>query len=86
MIFGSVCSGIEAASVAWHPLGWKSAATPGEAETAQGFPVGYTGIKFNGKTASDRLRHQALGNSMTVNVMRWIGDRINQVDGIIKSK
>jgi len=25
MIFGSVCSGIEAASVAWHPLGWKAA-------------------------------------------------------------
>lgn len=25
MIFGSVCSGIEAASVAWHPLGWRSA-------------------------------------------------------------
>ena len=25
MLFGSVCSGIEAASVAWHPLGWKAA-------------------------------------------------------------
>ena len=25
MIYGSVCSGIEAASVAWHPLGWKAA-------------------------------------------------------------
>ena len=24
MRFGSVCSGIEAASAAWHPLGWKS--------------------------------------------------------------
>ena len=24
MIFGSVCSGIEAASVAWHPLGWRA--------------------------------------------------------------
>lgn len=24
-IFGSVCSGIEAASVAWHPLGWRAA-------------------------------------------------------------
>lgn len=23
--FGSVCSGIEAASVAWHPLGWRAA-------------------------------------------------------------
>lgn len=25
MIYGSVCSGIEAASVAWHPLGWRPA-------------------------------------------------------------
>ena len=25
MKFGSVCSGIEAASVAWHPLGWEAA-------------------------------------------------------------
>jgi DNA (cytosine-5)-methyltransferase 1 len=25
MRFGSVCSGIEAASVAWHPLGWEAA-------------------------------------------------------------
>ena len=25
MRFGSVCSGIEAASVAWHPLGWQCA-------------------------------------------------------------
>ncbi|MFT0875107.1 hypothetical protein VRZ08_00995 [Rhodopseudomonas sp. G2_2311] len=23
MIYGSVCSGIEAATVAWHPLGWR---------------------------------------------------------------
>lgn len=25
MTYGSVCSGIEAATVAWHPLGWKPA-------------------------------------------------------------
>jgi DNA (cytosine-5)-methyltransferase 1 len=25
LVFGSVCSGIEAASVAWHPLGWQAA-------------------------------------------------------------
>jgi DNA (cytosine-5)-methyltransferase 1 len=25
LVFGSVCSGIEAASVAWHPLGWRAA-------------------------------------------------------------
>jgi site-specific DNA-cytosine methylase len=25
MIYGSVCSGIEAATVAWEPLGWRAA-------------------------------------------------------------
>lgn len=25
MIYGSVCSGIEAATVAWHSLGWRPA-------------------------------------------------------------
>jgi site-specific DNA-cytosine methylase len=25
MVYGSVCSGIEAATVAWEPLGWKAA-------------------------------------------------------------
>jgi DNA (cytosine-5)-methyltransferase 1 len=25
MRYGGVCSGIEAASVAWHPLGWEPA-------------------------------------------------------------
>src|SRR3990167_1039655 len=25
LIYGSVCSGIEAATVAWHPLGWRPA-------------------------------------------------------------
>lgn len=34
MIFGSVCSGIEAASVAWHPLGW----TPAFYSEIEAFP------------------------------------------------
>lgn len=44
MKYGSVCSGIEAATVAWH--------------------------------------HKALGNSMAVPVMRWIGERIQQVSDL----
>lgn len=28
MRYGSVCSGIEAASCAWHPLGWEPLAVP----------------------------------------------------------
>ena len=47
--------------------------TPIEAERLQGFPDNYT--KINNKTA-DSPRYKALGNSMAVPVMRWIGKRI----------
>ena len=51
--------------------------TPTEAERLQGFPDGYTNIPWRGKPeASDGPRYKALGNSMAVPVMRWIGRRI----------
>lgn len=44
---------------------------------------GYTNIPWRGKeTAPDGPRYKALGNSMAVNVMRWIGQRIELVDRI----
>lgn len=49
---------------------------PVECERLQGFPDCYTAIKYKGKPAADSPRYQALGNSMAVNVMRWIGERI----------
>ena len=110
MIYGSVCSGIEAASLAWEPLGWNPAwvaeiepfpsavlahtlgrnqgqenavlvkgvrsLTPVECERLQGFPDSYTLITYRGKPAADGHRYKALGNSMAVPVMRWIGERI----------
>jgi len=45
MKYLSVCSGIEAATVAWHHLGW----TPVECERLQGFPDTYTDIQPNCK-------------------------------------
>ena len=51
--------------------------TPVECERLQGFPDGYT--KISPKTADDP-RYKALGNSMAVPVMRWIGERIQEVD------
>lgn len=136
MIFGSVCSGIEAASVAWQPLGWRAAffseidafpravlkhhgadktvstatetnlagsvrtkppgsienssttavmqgmavrrLTPRECERLQGFPDDYTAVPYRGKMAADGPRYKALGNSMAVPCMRWIGDRDKQ--------
>ena len=50
--------------------------TPRECERLQGFPDDYTAITVKGKPAADGPRYKALGNSMAVNVMRWIGERI----------
>lgn len=54
--------------------------TPRECERLQGFPDDYTNVAFNGKPASDAKRYRALGNSMAVPVMRWIGEGINLVE------
>jgi DNA (cytosine-5)-methyltransferase 1 len=54
--------------------------TATECEFLQGFPRGYTMIPWKKKPASecpDGPRYKALGNSMAVPVMRWIGQRID---------
>jgi DNA (cytosine-5)-methyltransferase 1 len=56
--------------------------TPRECERLQGFPDDYTLIPYKGKLASDGPRYRALGNSMAVPVMRWIGERIAMVDAL----
>lgn len=56
--------------------------TPTECERLQGFPDGWTEIEFKGKKAPDSRRYKALGNSMAVPVMRWIGERIAMVDAL----
>lgn len=55
--------------------------TPRECERLQGFPDDYTLISHRGKPAADGPRYKALGNSMAVPVMRWIGERIALVEG-----
>jgi len=55
--------------------------TPIECERLQGFPDNYTQIPWSKKPADqcpDGVRYKALGNSMAVPVMRWIGERINK--------
>jgi DNA (cytosine-5)-methyltransferase 1 len=75
--------------------GWRSNGTPVEAvaiqnmavrrlteiecERLQGFPDNYTNIKENCPSGA---RYKALGNSMAVPVMRWIGERINNYERI----
>ena len=54
---------------------------PTECERLQGFPDGWTDIPYKGKPhPSDTVRYKALGNSMAVPVMRWIGERIITFD------
>jgi DNA (cytosine-5)-methyltransferase 1 len=55
--------------------------TPTECERLQGFPDNYTDIgNGRGGPTPDGPRYKALGNSMAVNVMRWIGRRIEMVE------
>lgn len=56
--------------------------TPLECERLQGMPDGWTDIEYKGKPAPDTLRYKAIGNSMAVNVMRWLGERIERTDSI----
>ena len=59
--------------------------TPTECERLQGFPDNYTQIPYRNKPAEncpDGPRYKAMGNSMAVPVMRWIGERINMVEEI----
>ena len=54
--------------------------TPRECERLQGFPDDYTAIDG----AKDTPRYHALGNSMAVPVIRWIGERIARVDVLLR--
>ena len=58
--------------------------TPRECERLQGFPDDYTAITFRGKPAADGPRYRALGNSMAVPVMRWLGERIALVEDVCR--
>ena len=54
--------------------------TPLECERLQGFPDNWT------EGGSDAARYKALGNSMAVPVMRWIGERIQLVQDLIDGR
>jgi len=54
--------------------------TPVECERLQGFPDDYTLIPCRSRIAADGPRYKALGNSMAVPVMKWIGERIQKFE------
>lgn len=56
-----------------------------EAERLQGFRDGYTQVPYRGKPAErcpDGPRYASLGNTMSTNVIRWVGERIAIVDAL----
>jgi len=62
--------------------------TPIECERLQGFPDNYTQIPWRNKAPEDcpdGPRYKAMGNSMAVPVMNWIGRRIQMVEDITKT-
>lgn len=56
--------------------------TPLEVERLQGFLDGYTAVPYRGKPAADGPRYRALGNSIAVPVLAWIGRRLAFVDSL----
>lgn len=60
--------------------------TPRECERLQGFPDDYTLVPYRKGVMADSPRYKALGNSMAVPVMRWIGERIEAADSLTEKK
>lgn len=59
--------------------------TPRECERLQGFPDNHTDIPYRKRNwTPDGPRYKALGNSFAVNVVRWIGQRIQMVEDMEK--
>lgn len=73
-------------SLVMHQTGRLRRLTPLECERLQGFPDNYTLIPIgkSKKLASDTPRYVALGNSMAVPVIKWLGERINQCEDLLK--
>lgn len=85
----SASGGNSMPSVLLKNIGWiVRRITPLEAERLMGFPDCHTMIPWNGKAAAecpDAPRYKACGNSMCVNAMRWLGERIDAVEKSIQA-
>lgn len=78
-------NGNESGGVPFVELGGVRRLTPMECERLQGFPDDYTRVPYrHGKLAEDGPRYQAIGNSMAVPVMAWIGQRIQMVEDLVR--
>ena len=59
--------------------------TPRECERLMGFHDDYTLVPYRSKPAADGPRYKALGNSMAVPCMRWLGRRIELVQKLMEA-
>lgn len=58
--------------------------TPIEGERIMGFEDDYTLVPFRGKPMADGPRYRLLGNSICINVLRWLGERIQMCEEILE--
>ena len=77
MLFRSVTAQVQAVYAANMQV---RRLTPRECERLQGFPDDYTLVEYRGKPAADGPRYKALGNSMAVPVMRYLGEQIAKIE------
>ena len=57
--------------------------TPLEAERLQGLPDNWTAVRYRGRPMADGPRYRLIGNGMSVNVMRWLGERIAMMEDVL---
>lgn len=57
--------------------------TPVECERLMNFPDDFTLVPYRGKESADGNRYRALGNSMVVSVLLWLGQRIDLVESLL---
>lgn len=60
--------------------------TPRECERLQSFEDDYTNIIFRDKPAADGPRYRSLGNAMCVKVVKWLLERIEKIDAVLKTE
>jgi len=60
--------------------------TPRECERLQGMPDDHTLVEYRSRPAADSPRYRAIGNSMAVPVMAWIGKRLLTAEDVIERK
>lgn len=69
----------EAPTAGLHGLHWRvRRLMPRECERLQGMPDDYTQVPYRGKPAADAPRYKAIGNSMAVPCVAWLGSRLKQ--------